>query len=177
MCIWDPKVSALSGSKCTRYYIMVEGEIKGVAENVCIVNIYAPQDISLKKDLWEELYQLKCAKSGIWIFLGDFNCVRNPNERKNSEFCSLSATDFNNFIMKADLSEYRMGGSIFTYHSKVGNKCSKIDRVLVGHEFTNQWPMASLTALPKRYSDHRPIILSCVDIKFGPKPFRFLILG
>ncbi|XP_076937062.1 uncharacterized protein LOC143604483 [Bidens hawaiensis] len=66
-----------------------------------------------------------------------------------------------------------MGGFLFTFLSEDGGKCSKIDRVLVGTEFLNRWPEASLLALPKKYSDHRPLILTCADQKFGPKPFRF----
>ncbi|XP_076896869.1 uncharacterized protein LOC143550003 [Bidens hawaiensis] len=66
-----------------------------------------------------------------------------------------------------------MGGSNFTYMSDVGFKFSKIDRVLVCHEFLSKWSTASLLALPKLSSDHRPLLLSCTDLKFGPRPFRF----
>lgn len=107
------------------------------------------------------------------FFMGDINCVRCPEERKNSEFCLTSANDFNNFITDTGLTEFKMGGSIFTYSSQVGNKHSKIDWVLVGHDFINRWPKTTLMALPKRYSDHRPLVLSCVDLNFGPCPFRF----
>ncbi|XP_076884607.1 uncharacterized protein LOC143533846 [Bidens hawaiensis] len=173
LCLWDPNIFTLQDSKHSRYYIWVKGVIKGVERDVFVVNVYAPQDSNLKKALWDELSTLMEENDGLWITLGDFNCVRNPNKRKNSVFCLSSASDFNNFINRADLYEYNIGGYKFTYLSDVGNKCSKIDRILVGQEFINYWPLATLTALPKKYSDHRPLVLSCVDLNFGPKPFRF----
>ncbi|XP_076956364.1 uncharacterized protein LOC143631487 [Bidens hawaiensis] len=171
--IWDEKVFKKRQTLCTRNYILIEGTMKGVDGVVFVVNVYAPQETSLKKDLWEELNSLKNEKAGVWIFLGDFNCVRDTFERKNSAFCAVSASDFNSFIVQADLTEYKMGGGLFTFLSEVGGKCSKIDRILVGHDFVTAWPNATLLALPKKYSDHRPVILSCVDIKSGPKPFKF----
>ncbi|XP_022014806.1 uncharacterized protein LOC110914313 [Helianthus annuus] len=65
-----------------------------------------------------------------------------------------------------------MKGRRFTWHSENGRKASKIDRFLVNSEFFNAWPEACFKALPCRWSDHCPIILSTKPINFGARPFR-----
>ncbi|XP_021995847.1 uncharacterized protein LOC110893032 [Helianthus annuus] len=65
-----------------------------------------------------------------------------------------------------------MRGRKFTYFNENGNKHNKIDRVLVCHEFLTEWPVACLRAMPRFLSDHCPLILTCSDKNFGPKPFR-----
>ncbi|XP_021990645.1 uncharacterized protein LOC110887046 [Helianthus annuus] len=76
---------------------------------------------------------------GMWVFLGDFNDVRRPEKRLNSEFVSLNAHYFNNFIEEADFQEYQMGGRQYTYRSDNGKKLSKLDRFLIPCRIFNSW--------------------------------------
>ncbi|KAM0025678.1 putative RNA-directed DNA polymerase [Helianthus debilis subsp. tardiflorus] len=138
-----------------------------------MVNIYAPHDNNLKKELWEDLSNLMKSYTGSWIFLGDFNCVREPKERKNSKFNPQAAESFNHFIRTEGLSEYNMLGCIYTHRSDDGKRLSKIDRILVCRTFLSNWSSASLTALPRYRSDHRPLLLKCTADNFGTPPFRF----
>ncbi|XP_021980533.1 uncharacterized protein LOC110876677 [Helianthus annuus] len=105
--------------------------------------------------------------------MGDFNEVRYAHERFNSEFVESNAEAFNHFILSAGLTEYNMGGGNFTYMSDNGQKLSKLDRFLVCLGFMERWPNASVTAVDRGMSDHRPIILSTVQSDFGHIPFRF----
>ncbi|XP_022027924.1 uncharacterized protein LOC110929112 isoform X1 [Helianthus annuus] len=105
--------------------------------------------------------------------MGDFNDVRVESERMNSEFVAANAEAFNQFILSAGLLEYNMGGGKFTYISDRGDKLSKLDRFLVCLGFMERWPTASLLALDREASDHRPLILSTVQSDFGHIPFRF----
>ncbi|PWA42034.1 reverse transcriptase zinc-binding domain-containing protein [Artemisia annua] len=75
----------------------------------------------------------------------------------------------------AELFEYEMKGSKFTYlkDDDRGRKMSKIDRCLVNKEVFNEWPEACFRSLPRGHSDHNPILLSLIELNFGPKPFRF----
>ncbi|KAM0066843.1 putative Endonuclease/exonuclease/phosphatase superfamily [Helianthus debilis subsp. tardiflorus] len=85
--------------------------------------------------------------------------------------------DFNNFISSAGLVEVKMGGGgggrKFTWMSDDGRKMSKLDRVLVRNNFFNLWPYASATTLPRRYSDHCPILCCGKEVNWGPIPFKF----
>ncbi|XP_076925889.1 uncharacterized protein LOC143588869 [Bidens hawaiensis] len=109
----------------------------------------------------------------MWIIAGDFNEVKDPAERRNSEFVASNAEVFNKFIEEVDLFEYQMGGGLFTYVSDHGDKFSKLDRFLVCRRFMNGWPTASLTVLAKELSDHRPALLSAVIVDCGHFPFWF----
>lgn len=46
-----------------------------------MVNVYGAHDQADKTQLWIELHQQKVSRQGIWVFLGDFNEVRNDAER------------------------------------------------------------------------------------------------
>lgn len=105
--------------------------------------------------------------------MGDFNAVRYPDERRNSNFDQVSASDLNDFIYNADLSEFPMKGRKYTYAMKNGRKLSRLDRILVDHDFINNWPDSSFTALPRYLSDHSPLILISNPQDYGPIPFRF----
>ncbi|KAK1425291.1 hypothetical protein QVD17_20642 [Tagetes erecta] len=143
-----------------------------------IVNVYAPQRLPEKKNLWDALENLKLSTPGIWVLCGDFNAVRLQEERKNTVFNTGCARNFNDFIHNSRLLEYQMKGSKFTYARRSGAKMSKIDRFLICQDFFDLWHDTCLMALPRYLSDHSPLILIIVPIDFGPIPFRFfLILG
>ncbi|XP_076935606.1 uncharacterized protein LOC143602349 [Bidens hawaiensis] len=80
---------------------------------------------------------------------------------------------FNNFIQDAGLSEYKMGGRRFTWMSDDGCHMSKIDRFLVCKNFADNWPTASVTALPRDMLDHCPLVFSTSKRHYGPTPFKF----
>ena len=106
---------------------------------------------------------------------GDFNAVRCPEDRKNSNFDPVCARDFNEFIDEASLREYNLKGMKYTYMTNRGGECkwSRIDRVLVCSKVFNKWPNACVRALHRDLSDHSPLIMSLVDTNFGLKPFRW----
>ena len=70
---------------------------------------------------------LKNAKEGNWLFMGDFNEVRSREERFSEHACLTSMAAFNNFIRLADLVDFSMGGRRFTRMSDDGLSLSKID--------------------------------------------------
>ncbi|XP_021995662.1 uncharacterized protein LOC110892828 [Helianthus annuus] len=172
LAIWDPTVLSRSGVVKHRHYLVISGQLRMTGEVLNIASIYAPNDPVARRHVWAELLQLRNSLPGMWILLGDFNDVRGPEERCNSEFVSLNASFFNQFIENADLLEYQMGGRQFTYRSDNGAKLSKLDRFLVSRDFMNNWPLASVVALSNFVSDHNPILLSTVQTDYGKIPSR-----
>ncbi|XP_022014541.1 uncharacterized protein LOC110914035 [Helianthus annuus] len=162
-CLWDPGILNL----------LVCGTIRGIAEQVNVMSIYAPQATSSKRALWEHVKELKETRGGIRIILGDFNQVRSADVRKNCNFDPAPAADFNSFIYEANFVEYLMNGSKFTRWLDGGNKMSKLDRMLVCDRFWGLWPTASLRTLPRNLSDHCPLMLTIISNDFGHIPFKF----
>ncbi|KAK9080577.1 hypothetical protein SSX86_000335 [Deinandra increscens subsp. villosa] len=172
--IWDPSIFQKTLSHKSKFYLLTKGFLIGTQQEILIINVYGPHETPSKVALWLEL-GLKLAEypSIPAILLGDFNEVRFPHERLNSEFHPANALNFNNFISNSGLREYNMGGRKFTYVSSSGDKFSKIDRILVSPSFLRLWPNASLTALPRVHSDHCPLTLITNVLDFGPSAFRF----
>ncbi|KAD3338454.1 hypothetical protein E3N88_33975 [Mikania micrantha] len=171
--MWDPGIFSKLAVNKGDNFLHVSGFVMGVEEPFNIINVYAPHDRSLKRELWETLVDLVNSSYGMWIIMGDFNEVRSCSERHNSIFDHRGAREFNSFIFRARLHEYRMGGMKFTYASPDGTKFSKIFRILVCNNFLHRWPGAILTALPRKWSDHSPIALQSTLIDYGPTPFKF----
>ncbi|GJY57041.1 protein kinase-like domain, concanavalin A-like lectin/glucanase domain protein [Tanacetum coccineum] len=115
----------------------------------------------------------KGKEDAAWCIFGDFNEVRNVDERKNSGFNRRGADLFNNFITGDELIDIPLGGKRFTRVSDDGLKFSKIDRFLVNSRFCDFWSSLVVVAKEIKLSDHCPLMLVDKVFDFGPKPFRF----
>ncbi|XP_022014025.1 uncharacterized protein LOC110913508 [Helianthus annuus] len=171
-CLWCPSVFRCVDIIHNRSFIVVSGFLLPSGCRINFMNV-APNEAVNRRAVWTEILGVKNSLQGLWVMMGDFNEVRNAGERMNSEFIEANADAFNQFILSAGLVEYNMGGGNFTYISDNGKKLSKLDRFLVCLGFREQWPNASVLALDRVASDHRPIVLSTVQTDFGHIPFRF----
>jgi exonuclease III len=128
VCIWDKcslkKIRAIHNQN----FLLVSCQVSGSFSIINFINVYSPQDITGKRNLWNRMLNLINTLDGMWVLLGDFNEVRCVEDGKNSVFISSNARAFNDFIAQAGLLEYTMGARLFTYVSKDGAKRSKIDR-------------------------------------------------
>ncbi|XP_022008292.1 uncharacterized protein LOC110907651 [Helianthus annuus] len=170
--LWNPSMFHCDNVIKDRYFLVLSGVLNHLGVRINLVNIYAPNDALARRNLWVKLLDMKNSLQGLWVFMGDFNEVRDESERFNSEFIATNAEVFNQFILAAGLTEFNMGGGKFTYISDRGDKLSKLDRFLVCLGFMERWPKASVLALNRDASDHRPILMSTVPSDFGHTPFR-----
>ncbi|GJY36025.1 RNA-directed DNA polymerase, eukaryota [Tanacetum coccineum] len=136
-----------------------------------IISVYAPQELTEKRDLWNYLRSLIDRREGETVIMGDFNEVRFKHERFGTNFNIQGASAFNNFISLARLIDLPLEGYAFTWAHKSATKMSKLDRFLISEGLLSKFPHLSSLCLDRHLSDHRPILLkeSCYD--FGPTPF------
>jgi len=60
-------------------FIYLEGTWIADGVKVSIVNIYSPCEVGLKRNLWDQIRQLRNVNlGGLWCMLGDFNSIRRP---------------------------------------------------------------------------------------------------
>ncbi|XP_022024330.1 uncharacterized protein LOC110924645 [Helianthus annuus] len=170
--LWNPLVFKKELELKSQNFLIIKGKLTGENEDLVVVNVYGSTSKANRIRMWEELLEAKNQITGDWIMLGDFNEVRFPEDRFNSEFDVNGAICFNNFISRGGFLEYNMTGRKFTFLSGDRKNLSKIDRVLVCGNFMNKWPNASLLALNRDISDHSRLILTTVNNSFGPSPFR-----
>ncbi|KAF5754385.1 putative RNA-directed DNA polymerase [Helianthus annuus] len=171
-CLWNPGMFTCDNVIKNRYFLALSGSLNQVGIRINLVNVYASNDANVRRVIWDSLVVLKNSLQGLWVFMGDFNEVRDETERFNSEFIASNAEAFNQFILATGLSEFQMGGGRYTYISDRGDKLSKLDRFLVCLGFLEKWPTTTVLALNRDVSDHRPILLSTTPSDFSHILFR-----
>ncbi|WJX24619.1 hypothetical protein P8452_13705 [Trifolium repens] len=129
--------------------------------------------------MWEEILMSRRG-FGIenWCIVGDFNAVRDAVERKGIRQVIGDAPcpemiEFDSFLNDLNLVDYAIVGRQFTWFHPNGVSMSRLDRVLLSHEWYEGWPNANVRVLSRDVSDHCPLVLTYEALSWGPKPFRF----
>ncbi|XP_071699063.1 uncharacterized protein [Rutidosis leptorrhynchoides] len=100
--IWDKKMFEATDVIKIDRVVGKRGVLKNNGLILIVLNIYGPHEDSKKETLWDSLSNLLSRKDDeIWVLGGDFNEVRNQDERLNCEFIEYRARRFNSFIKKA----------------------------------------------------------------------------
>nr|GEW66487.1 nucleotide-binding alpha-beta plait domain-containing protein [Tanacetum cinerariifolium] len=55
LCVWDPNMFKKTNSNVSNYFVMVRGDWMPNGKNLLIISVYAPQELSEKKMLWDYL--------------------------------------------------------------------------------------------------------------------------
>ncbi|XP_028091888.1 uncharacterized protein LOC114292180 [Camellia sinensis] len=173
LCIWNPDVFQLVDCCCNRNFILLTGTLYGSFDCV-FVNVYGPNDVTSRSMVWAILHRLKSGGEKPWCLGGDFNEVRSIFERKSCSRRDRGMCDFNELIENLEVCDIPMLGRKFTWcNSLQGDKWSRLDRFLLSPEWLQKFNF-KLWGLPRRLSDHCPILLLEDKKDWGPKPFRFL---
>ncbi|XP_071740797.1 uncharacterized protein [Rutidosis leptorrhynchoides] len=170
--VWDTSCFEALDAMGNEFFLAVRGKWKSSGQESFIVNVYGPHDDKGKKLMLESLGNLLGANDAAWLFCGDFNEVRDRNDRLNCEFLEYRANRFNRFIASNSLIEIPISGRHFTRISEDGTKLSKLDRFFVTEKFLNLWEDLSIIALDRKLSDHCPLVLRDKVIDYGLKPFK-----
>ncbi|GKA49159.1 RNA-directed DNA polymerase, eukaryota, partial [Tanacetum coccineum] len=142
-----------------------------------VISVYAPQKLSERKILWDYILHLIDSWDGECVILGDFNEVRQEQERYGTVFNVHGANAFNNFITKSGSVDLPLEGYSFTWSHKSASKMSKLDRFLITEGLMSLFSSISALCLDRHLSDHRPIIMRELNTHYGPTQFIFFILG
>ncbi|GJV46834.1 RNA-directed DNA polymerase, eukaryota [Tanacetum coccineum] len=115
---------------------------------ILFIAIYAPQQTSCKRKLWDYISNIVGRWNGESIIMGDFNEVRSSEERRGSCFNPYSARYFDRFISNAGLVDVTLEGYAFTWAHPSASKMSKLDRFLVSDGSKNEM-ISELGAIDK----------------------------
>ncbi|GKA71272.1 RNA-directed DNA polymerase, eukaryota [Tanacetum coccineum] len=172
LCVWDPRYLKKNNVTVSDYFIMIMGIWVPSGKNLLIISVYAPQELSEKKMLWDYFSLAISNWKDEVVVMGEFNEVRTSSERFGLVFNVQGAVAFNTFISKAGLEEVPLGGCSFTWCHKFATKMSKLERFLVSESLMSSCPNISALTLDRYLSDHRPILLREINYDYGPIPFR-----
>ncbi|GLT59702.1 hypothetical protein SLA2020_325070 [Shorea laevis] len=136
------------------------------------VNVYSSCDLAQKRCLWEILSDLVTSKKGNWCIAGDFNAIRNSQERKGDTSVRRELREFNDFIETTGLVDLPMIGRKFTWYQPNGQSMSRLDRFLFSSEWMRNWTDLKQWGLMRSVSDHCPVMVKNEACNWGPKPFK-----
>nr|GFA81259.1 RNA-directed DNA polymerase, eukaryota [Tanacetum cinerariifolium] len=173
LCVWEANVFKKDYVMISDNFVAIYGTWLPSNFKILFVAIYAPQQASCKRVLWECVSTLIGRWNGETIILGDFNEVRSIDERRGSCFNPSNARGFDHFISSSGLVDVKLEGYAFTWSHPSGSKMSKLDRFLVSEGIFSIFPSITALCLDRHLSDHRPILLREVYSDFGLIPFWF----
>ncbi|KAL4385916.1 hypothetical protein GQ457_09G028800 [Hibiscus cannabinus] len=172
--LWDPAFFTLETSTIEQRFISITGMIHTFNLKCMLINIYAPNDFHCRQEFFGSISSL-AASSNLPILLGgDFNIVRNAEEKVGmvTQWGAMKA--FSDFIDDLSLIDLPLHGGKFTWSNlRDIPSTSRIDRYLLSHEIAIAWPSLIQQVLPRGISDHNPISLSISAAQWGPKPFKW----
>nr|GEU49700.1 RNA-directed DNA polymerase, eukaryota [Tanacetum cinerariifolium] len=173
LCIWESSIFKKDNVTISDNFVAIYGTWLTNNVKVLLISIYAPQQPTYKRVLWEYLSVLLGRWNDDVIIMGDFNEVRRKEERRGSVFNQSGARFFNQFIKSSGLVDVKIEGFSFTWSHPSATKMSKLDRFLVSDGIILSFPSITALCLDRHLSDHRPILLREILLDFGPTPFWF----
>ncbi|GKC04917.1 RNA-directed DNA polymerase, eukaryota [Tanacetum coccineum] len=153
------------------YFLAIMGTWTPSSTKLLVISVYAPQEVTEKRALWDYLRSLIDRWNGEIVVLGDCNEVRTEQEWFGSTFNIQGANSFNNFISIAGLIDHPLGGYSYTWAHKSASKMSKLDRFLISEGLMELFPHLTGLYLDRHLSNHRPIIMVESKLDYGPIPF------
>jgi hypothetical protein len=101
-----------------------------------LFSVYGPAQNDQKSLFLSELVRI-CSKETLPIFMGgDFNIIRSPIEKNNSNYSDRWPFLFNAVIDSLNLRELELTGQNFTWANHLQNQTfEKLDRILVCTDF------------------------------------------
>lgn len=122
LCTWKTDsfsaISAFSGQG----FLGAIGRWTGCSKYLTLINVYAPQERSMKQKLWADLLARKATSNSLFCIINDFNAVRCESERKGSNFDEGKTEDFNKFISQSNLLNLSLGSKKYTWIGQGGFK-------------------------------------------------------
>lgn len=171
--MWNTEFFKATNVLTHRSFVLLEGVLLNSFS--CVqVNIYAPNEASNRRELWEVLLGLKVNSQVSWCIGMDFNEIKEVHERIGCTRMERGMRDFSKFCNNMELVDLPMIGRKFTWtnyqHQAIH---SRLDRFLISQSWLDRFKIIQWS-LPRPISDHSLVVLLDDDRDWGPRPFRFL---
>lgn len=136
--------------------------------------VYASCDTVARRELWQELINIKEACNGPWVSCGDFNVTIYPNERSEGNRIIGAMNEFTEWINEMEFIDPPLLGVTYTWRrGDTHTSASRIDRFLYSSQWDESFTQIKQSLLPRLGSDHNPIMLDCGDLNFKKTYFKF----
>ncbi|RVW15154.1 Transposon TX1 uncharacterized 149 kDa protein [Vitis vinifera] len=171
--IWDSKKLRSEEVVIGSFLVSVKFALDGYGP-LWLSAIYGPNSPLLRKDFWVELLNIFCLSFPLWCVGDDFNVIRRSSKKLGGSSLTSSIKDFDGFIRECELLDPPLRNASFTWSNMQESPvCKRLDCFLYSNEWGQFFPQSLQEALPRRTSDHWPIVLDTNPFKWAPTPFRF----
>ncbi|KAK8975650.1 hypothetical protein V6N11_005026 [Hibiscus sabdariffa] len=147
----------------------------GSSRWVFFTAVYASPNVTIRKEVWNQLSNLNSGNDLAWLLGGDFNFILRSKEREGGPILGSDISHlFQDFIFDNGLLEAEFRGNEFTW--KRGLTRKRLDHCLFNKSWANLFPNSLVTHLDRVGFDHCPLLLSYPrqDGDRESRPFRFL---
>jgi exonuclease III len=137
-------------------------------------NIYAPCTPHGREAFLAWFSNLEIDEDKLWIFLGDFNMIRYPENCNKQGGDPIRMLNFNAVISQLGLQEIPLRGQAFTWSNMQHLPLlEKLDWCFVSPAWSSNFPAMSAFSLARSTSDHVPWV-STFNLTFLNRPFSDL---
>ncbi|XP_042939346.1 uncharacterized protein LOC122274369 [Carya illinoinensis] len=173
--LWNTKVKVTVQSiKGQSISLMVEEKNKQILTSF----VYAKCSYLDRRRLWEDLSLLS---TGItpWIIMGDFNIIRNNDERIGGRpRPTIAMREFNDFIDAVGMIETKFEGNKMSWcngQQVRARSWARLDCSFINSKLMLEFPGLVMTYLLRQNSDHSPLVVAMEknDQPYGFSPFKF----
>ena len=116
--------------------------------------VYGPQDDSAKLAFLNELRQISCITSDLWLIIGDFNMILQASDKSNDNINRRLMGAFHKTVDDLELKELQLKGRKFTWTNNVTH--TRIDRAFCTSDWEMMMPSCSLQAISSLVSVTEP---------------------
>ncbi|XP_019266559.1 PREDICTED: uncharacterized protein LOC109243992 [Nicotiana attenuata] len=141
--LWNPMIYGVNIIRVTAQLIHCEIQYRGTGHTFHVTMIYAFNDATLRRELWQTLKEINGQIKGPWAIMGDFNCVLQKEERIGSPVTMAEIRDFKKYVEECELKNLKSTGAFFTWTNKQsgGDKGNKGQKKMF--KYYNMWSMAT----------------------------------
>ncbi|CAM8904265.1 unnamed protein product [Rhodiola kirilowii] len=159
---WNGSTTRISNIR--KYYQFVACDVEARTRRFGLILVYASNNQTDRKKLWEDIEAVGNNFSGCWLCMGDFNCVKDQREKLNGNGVRDQDTlDFRKFLVNTGLHDLPANVCHFTWSNNHSNPedriWCKLDRTLGNESWLMDMEDAQVTFQPPGISDHSPVIV------------------
>ena len=172
--IWNGNLFNGTEISSSKFHVTVELICKISGQLWYLTNVYGPTSSADRALFINWLVSIDTSPMHLWMILGDFNLIREPDNRNRPGGDVHNMLEFNRFIRHHDLLEIPLKGRAYTWSNMQNDPLlEKLDWVFTSSSWTGFFPNTIATPLAKLSSDHVPIKIQIgLSIPMA-KVFRF----
>ncbi|XP_075088341.1 uncharacterized protein LOC142170347 [Nicotiana tabacum] len=169
--MWDPNSNMFTALQSHTQFIHGLVQNANSTFQFAFTVVYGLHTIAHRHDLWATLNELEEQMTMPWLLMGDFNAIRDMDDRANGTVVQENEIkDFREFMEDCRMTELPTVGRCYTWTNS--HVHSRIDRVIVNAQWIMVMPPMEVQVMDPHFSDHSPLCIEMEIIQILAKWYR-----